>query len=80
MNYMNFAYFLMFFTFLAIHVFSWNHYNFGQTDKTTDIFTSNKSTNARALSNGTGIMHNTTGMIDDALDELRDSFRSLFGK
>ena len=47
---------------------------------TAGIVLSNMSTNAKAWSNGTGIMHNTTGMIDDAIDELRDSFQSLFRK
>jgi len=32
------------------------------------------------LSNDSGIMHNTTGIIDDAFDALKDSFGSFFGK
>lgn len=81
MNYMNLAYFLIFFfSSLAIHVFTSNHYAFGQTDKTPGIDMSNKSTDVKVFSNDTGIMHNTTGIIDDAIDDLRDSFRSLFGK
>jgi len=30
-------------------------------------------------SNSTQIMQNTTGMIDDAFDALKDSFGTLFG-
>ena len=30
-------------------------------------------------SNYTGIMQNTSGMIDDAFDALKDSFGTLFG-
>ena len=30
-------------------------------------------------SNSTGIMRNTTGMIDDAFDALKDSFGTFFG-
>jgi hypothetical protein len=31
-------------------------------------------------SNTTGIMKNTTWMIDDAFNALKDAFRSVFGK
>ena len=30
-------------------------------------------------SNSSGIMNNTTGVIDDAFDALKDSFGTLFG-
>jgi len=80
MNYMNLACLFIFFSYLAIHILTTNLYIFALTDKTAGIALSNKNTNAKAWSNGTGIMHNTTGMIDDAIDELRDSFQSLFGK
>ena len=30
-------------------------------------------------SNNTGIMQNTTGVIDDAFDALKDSFGTFFG-
>ena len=30
-------------------------------------------------SNASGIMQNTTGVIDDAFDALKDSFGTLFG-
>ncbi|HKQ21992.1 MAG TPA: hypothetical protein VJS91_08130 [Nitrososphaeraceae archaeon] len=32
-----------------------------------------------ASSNASGIMQNTTGVIDDAFDALKDSFGTLFG-
>ena len=80
MNYKNLAFLLMFLSSVAIHVFTSNHYTYGQTDKTSDIVMSNNSTGTRVLSNDTGIMHNTTGIIDDAIDGIRDTFRSLFGK
>jgi hypothetical protein len=31
------------------------------------------------ISNASGIMQNTTGVIDDAFDALKDSFGTLFG-
>ncbi len=51
-----------------------------QVDNTTVIITSNKGTNSQVLYNGTGIMQNTSGIIDDAIYALKESFRSLFGK
>ena len=44
------------------------------------IFTSNNNMNAGTTSNTTGIMKNTSGMLDDAFDALRNSFGSFFGK
>jgi hypothetical protein len=41
--------------------------------------TDNKTTTAGDLTNGNGIMHNTTGIIDDAFDALKDSFGTFFG-
>ena len=35
---------------------------------------------SNGTSNSTGIMRNTTGMIDDAFDALKDTFGSFFGK
>ena len=40
----------------------------------------NSDSNTAGLTNDSGIMHNTTGMIDDAFDALKDSFGSFFGK
>lgn len=43
------------------------------------IFTPNNNM-TNGTSNNTGIMENTSGMIDDAFDALKDSFGSFFGK
>ena len=51
-----------------------------QINDSTGLVTPNNDTNTGALSNGSGIMHNTTGIIDDAFDALKDSFGSFFGK
>ena len=57
------------------------HYSIlAQINDTTGLVTPNNDTNTGALSNGSGIMHNTTGIIDDAFDSLKDSFGSFFGK
>jgi len=51
-----------------------------QINDTTGLVTPNNDTTTGALSNDSGIMHNTTGIIDDAFDALKDSFGSYFGK
>lgn len=38
-----------------------------------------QDTPSNTSSNTTEIMQNTTGMIDDAFDALKDSFGTLFG-
>jgi hypothetical protein len=38
-----------------------------------------EDTQPNMSSNSTGIMKNTTGMIDDAFDALKDSFGTFFG-
>jgi hypothetical protein len=38
-----------------------------------------QDTPTNASSNASGIMQNTTGVIDDAFDALKDSFGTLFG-
>lgn len=38
-----------------------------------------EDTQPNMSSNSTGIMNNTTGMIDDAFDALKDSFGTFFG-
>ena len=43
------------------------------------IFTPNNNM-SNGTSNNTGIMKNTSGIIDDAFDALKDSFGSFFGK
>ena len=57
-----------------------HHSILAQTNDTTGLVTPNNDTSTGALSNGSGIMHNTTGIIDDAFDNLKDSFGSFFGK
>jgi hypothetical protein len=44
------------------------------------IFTLNNNMNAGNTSNSTGIMKNTSGMLDEAFDALRNTFGSFFGK
>ena len=56
------------------------HSILAQIDNTTGLVTPNNDTNTGGLSNDSGIMHNTTGVIDDAFDALKDSFGSFFGK
>jgi hypothetical protein len=57
-----------------------HHSILAQIDNTTGLVTPNNDTNTGGLSNDSGIMHNTTGIIDDAFDALKDSFGSFFGK
>ena len=44
------------------------------------LFAPNNNTNAGNTSNSTGIMKNTSGMLDEAFDALRNTFTSFFGK
>ena len=43
-------------------------------------FAPNNNMNAGNTSNSTGIMKNTSGMLDEAFDALRNTFASFFGK
>jgi hypothetical protein len=65
---------------LVLHVLIPYISAFSQSDNTTEMITSNKSTNPEVLYNGTGIMQNTSGIIDDAIDALKESFGPFFGK
>jgi hypothetical protein len=56
------------------------HSILAQINDTTGLVTPNNDTNTGGFSNDSGIMHNTTGIIDDAFDALKDSFGSFFGK
>ena len=49
-----------------------------QTGENTIFTLNNNMTNG--TSNNTGIMKNTSGIIDDAFDKLKDTFGSFFGK
>jgi hypothetical protein len=44
------------------------------------LFAPNNNKNAGNTSNSTGIMKNTSGMLDEAFDALRNTFGSFFGK
>ena len=44
------------------------------------LFAPNNNMNAGTTSNNTGIMKNTSGMLDEAFDALRNTFGSFFGK
>lgn len=66
--------------YIALQLSIPHHSILAQIDDTTGLVTPNNDTNSGGLSNDSGIMHNTTGMIDDAFDSLKDSFGSFFGK
>ena len=57
-----------------------HHSILAQINNTTGLVTPNNDTTTGALPNDSGLMHNTTGIIDDAFDALKDSFGSFFGK
>lgn len=65
---------------LALHLSIPHHSVFGQLDNTTETFVINNNMSTETSSNNTGIMENTSGMVDDAIDVLKDSFGSFFGK
>ena len=44
------------------------------------LFAPNNNMNAGTTSNSTGIMKNTSGMLDEAFDALRNTFGPFFGK
>jgi len=66
--------------YIALQLLIPYHSILAQVDNTTGLVTPNNDTNTGGLSNDSGIMHNTTGIIDDAFDALKDSFGSFFGK
>lgn len=61
---------------------------YGQMDESNDIANNDTelvvetidNISAEPLNNATHIMENTSGMIDDAFDALKDTFKSFFGK
>jgi hypothetical protein len=63
--------------YLALQIAIPHHSIIAQVDDTAGI---NSDSNTAGVTNDSGIMHNTTGMIDDAFDALKDSFGSFFGK
>ena len=66
--------------YIALQLSIPHHSILAQINDTTRLVTPNNDTNTGALSNDSRIMHNTTGIIDDAFDALKDSFGSFFGK
>ena len=44
------------------------------------LFAPNTNMTAGTTSDSTGIMKNTSGMLDEAFDALRNTFGSFFGK
>ena len=44
------------------------------------LFAPNNNMDAGNTSNSTGIMKNTSGMLDEAFDALKNTFGSFFGK
>lgn len=71
---------VIFFLSLILHNLIPNPSAFAQVDNTTAMITLNNITNSEVLFNGTTIMRNTSGLIDDAIYALKESFRSFFGK
>ena len=65
---------------LALHLSSHHHSVLGQVDNTNETLILNNNMRNGTTSNNTGIMQNTSGMVDDAFDALKDSFGSFFGK
>lgn len=77
----NLAIMMAFLICLALHLSIPHHSVFGQADNTSEIFIPNNNmSTGMSSSNTTGIMENTSGMIDDAFDALKDSFGTFFGK
>jgi hypothetical protein len=68
-----------FYIYMALQISILHYSSLAQIYGTTGN-TPNNNTNAEGSSNDSGIMHNTTGIIDDAFDALKDSFGSFFGK
>lgn len=66
--------------YIALQLLIPHHSILAQINDTTGLVASSNDTNKGGLSNDSGIMHNTTGIIDDAFDSLKDSFGSFFGK
>ena len=66
--------------YIALQLLIPHHSILAQIDDITGLVTPSNDTSTGDLSNESGIMHNTTGIIDDAFDTLKDSFGSFFGK
>ena len=66
--------------YIALQLSIPHHSILAQINDSIGLVTPSNDTNTGGLSNDSGIMHNTTGIIDDAFDTLKDSFGSFFGK
>jgi hypothetical protein len=76
----NLSIMVLFSIYLVLHLSIPHHSVFGQAENTTETFILNNNMSAGTSSNTTGIMENTSCMIDDAFGALKDSFGSFFGK
>lgn len=76
----NLAIVVAFSIYLALHLSIPHLSVFGQVNNTNETLILNENMSTGTSSNSTRIMENTSGMIDDAFDALRDSFGSFFGK
>ena len=65
---------------LALHLSIPHNSVFGQVNNTNETLIPNDNMSTGTPSNTTRIMENTSGMVDDAFDALKDSFGSFFGK
>lgn len=82
-----FTAFLTFASFLAVNLVFSNSCVYAQSietinDLSIDLekFTTSPNISKLNPSNTTKIMENTSGMIDDAFDIIKDTFGSFFGK
>lgn len=79
---------LTFYLFVALNSLSSQWQLYGQMDESNHIADNDTelvveptdNTSAEPLNNATRIMENTSGMIDDAFNALKDTFNSFFGK
>lgn len=79
---------LTFYLFVALNSLSSPWQGYGQMDDSNNIANNDTelmvettaNTSAEPLNNATRIMENTSGMIDEAFDALKDTFNSFFGK
>jgi hypothetical protein len=65
---------------MALHLSIPHQSVLGQENNTNETLMLNENMSTGTSSNTTRIMENTSGMIDDAFDALKDSFGSFFGK
>lgn len=79
---------LTFYLFIALDSSSPQWQVYGQMDDSNNIANNDAelvvgttdNISAGPLNNATRIMENTSGMIDDAFDALKETFKSFFGK